>query len=137
MTNKEAFKSNSFELLSQTSPFMDRKYSLLSATTSMISHSPMADNTTASLDKITCPNYVDFVNCRKRLGQFSCFKTDSNFLDNNLKLIKIHDNRESSKCHIGKSRFQLVHTIEASADHCSKKVWYRRKLVTSADTNNV
>ena len=44
---------------------------------------------------------------------------------------------ETIACHNGRSSFQPGHTIEESAGHCSRKLWQRRKLFTSADTNNV
>ena len=38
----------------------------------------MAYNTTATLDKLTCTDYVDFVKCQDRFEQFSWSKSDSN-----------------------------------------------------------
>ena len=64
--------------------FFHKKKSLLSAT-SILSRSPMAYNTTASLDKLTCTDYVDFGKCQDRFGRFSCSKDDSNYLDVKLK----------------------------------------------------
>ena len=61
--------------------------SLLSAT-SILSRSPMAYNTTASLDKITCTDYVDFGKSSDRFGRFSWTKNDSNYLDIKLKVFK-------------------------------------------------
>ena len=51
----------------------------------------MAYNTTASLDKLTCPDYVDFGNSQDRFGRFSWSKTDSNYLDIKLKVFKRED----------------------------------------------
>ena len=45
----------------------------------------MAYNTTASLENLTCTDYVDFGKCQKRIGRFSWTKKDSNYLD--IKLI--------------------------------------------------
>ena len=64
--------------------------SLLSAT-SILSRSPMAYNTTASLDKLTCTDYVDFGKCQDRFGRFSWTKNDSNYLDIKLKVFKRED----------------------------------------------
>ena len=61
--------------------------SLFSAT-SILSRSPMAYNTTASLDKITCTDYVDFGKSSDRFGRFSWTKNDSNYLDIKLKVFK-------------------------------------------------
>ena len=38
----------------------------------------MASNNNASLDKLTCTNYVDFDKCQDRFVQFSRSKNDSN-----------------------------------------------------------
>ena len=54
--------------------FFHKNKSLLSAT-STLSRSPKAHNTTASLDKLTCSNYVDFGKCQDRFGRFFCPKT--------------------------------------------------------------
>ena len=48
----------------------------------------MAYNTTASLDKLTCTDYVDFGNCQDRLGRFSWSKKYSNYFDIKLKVFK-------------------------------------------------
>ena len=64
--------------------------SLLSAT-SIISRPPMAYNTTASLDKLTCTDYVDFGKSSDRFGRFSRTKNDSNYSDIKLKLFKRKD----------------------------------------------
>ena len=48
----------------------------------------MAYNTTASLDKLTCTNYVDFGKSLDRFGRFSWTKIDSNYLDIKLKVFK-------------------------------------------------
>ena len=69
MTKKEANKSNSFYLLNHSLSFKVRNSSLLSAA-SVLSHSPMAYNTTASLDKLTCIEYVYFGNCQNRFVRF-------------------------------------------------------------------
>ena len=61
--------------------------SLLSAT-STLSRSPMAYNTTDTLDKLACTNYVDFGKSQDRFGRFSWSKNDSNYLDIKLKLFK-------------------------------------------------
>ena len=67
--------------------------SLLSAT-SISSRSTMVYNTTASLDKLTCTDYVDFGKCQDRFGQFSWSKNDSKYLDVKLKVFKKDDNKE-------------------------------------------
>ena len=64
--------------------------SLLSAT-SILSRSPMAYNTAASLDKLTCTDYVDFGKSQDRFGRFSWSKKDHNYLDIKLKVFKRED----------------------------------------------
>ena len=54
----------------------------------------MAYNTTASLDKLTCTDYVDFGNCQERIGRFSWSNFDSKYLDVRLKVFKKDDNKE-------------------------------------------
>ena len=51
----------------------------------------MAYNTTASLDKLTCTDYVDFGKSSDRVGRFSSNKNDSNYLDIKLKVFKRDD----------------------------------------------
>ena len=66
---KEAYRSNSFQLLSHCSSFIVKSCSFLSAT-SVLSLSPMAHNTTATQDKLTFTEYVDFGKCQNRFGDF-------------------------------------------------------------------
>ena len=51
----------------------------------------MAYNTTASLEKLTCTDYVDFGKSSDRFGRFSWIKNDSNYLDIQLKVFKTED----------------------------------------------
>ena len=51
----------------------------------------MAYNTTETLDKLTCTDYVDFGKCQDRSGRFSWSKNDSNYLDVELKVFKRED----------------------------------------------
>ena len=70
--------------------FFSKINSLLPATR-ILSCSPMAYNTTASLDKLTCTDCVDFGKSSDRFGRFSWTKSDSNCLDNKLKVLKRED----------------------------------------------
>ena len=54
----------------------------------------MAYNTTASLDKLTCTDYVDFDKCQDRFGRCSWSKNDSNYFDVEHKVFKRDDNRD-------------------------------------------
>ena len=51
----------------------------------------MAINTTATLSKLSCTDYVDFGKCQERFGRFSWTKNDSNYLDIKLKVFKRED----------------------------------------------
>ena len=55
----------------------------------------MAYNTTVSLDKLTCTDYVDFGKHQDRFGQFSWSKTDSNYLDIKLNVFKREDKMQN------------------------------------------
>ena len=54
----------------------------------------MAYNTTASLDKLTCTDYVDFGECQDRFGRFYWSKNYSNYLDVKLKVFRKDDKKE-------------------------------------------
>ena len=54
----------------------------------------MVYNTAASLDKLTCSDYVDFVKCQDRFSHFSWSKNDSIYLDVKLKVFMKNDNKE-------------------------------------------
>ena len=73
--------------------FNNKTISLLS-TTSIPSRSPMGYNTTASFDKPTGTDHVDFGKSQDRFGQFSWSKKDSNNLDVKLKVFK----KMTTKC---------------------------------------
>ena len=75
------------------SSFIHTNESILSAT-SFPSRSPMAYNTTVSLDKLTCTDYVNFGKFQDRFGQFSWSQNDSDYLDVKLKVFKKDDNKE-------------------------------------------
>ena len=75
---KVAYISNDEQLQNHSLYFIHKSKLLLSATI-IPSSSPMAYNTTASLDKLTCIDYVDFGKCQDSFGQFSWSKNDSNF----------------------------------------------------------
>ena len=77
MTKKHAYISHEMQLQNHSLTFFHRNKSLLSAT-SILSRSPMAHNTTAPLDRLTCTDYVDFGKCQDRFGRFSGSKNDSN-----------------------------------------------------------
>ena len=93
MTKRIAYISNEMQLRNPSPTFFHKNKSLLSAT-SVLSRSPMAYDTTASLDKLTCTDYVDIGKCQDRFGRISWSKNDSNYLDVKLKVFKKDDNKK-------------------------------------------
>ena len=92
MTKKVAYISNEIQFQNHSLNFIHDKKSLLSAT-NILSCSPMAYNTTASLHMLTCTDYVDFGKRQDRFEQIFWSINDSNYLDINLKLFKREDQK--------------------------------------------
>ena len=90
---KHADISNEMQLQNHSSTFFHKNKSFLSATNILL-RSPVAYNTTASLDKLTCTNYVHFGKFQDRFGRFSWSKNDSNYLDVKLKVFRKDDKKE-------------------------------------------
>ena len=84
----------------------------------------MAYNTTASLDKLTCTDYVDFGKCQDRFGRFSWTKYDSNYLDIKLKVFKREDKI---------AEFWLRQNLPRGEANFNQFVWQRNQLVVAAD----
>ena len=83
----------------------------------------MAYNNTASLEKLTCTNYVDFGRTEDSFGQFSNSTKDAKYLDVKLKVFKKADKKE----------FRLVQNLtigEADFNHFMR---LRNQLVLAAD----
>ena len=59
MTRRYAYIGNEMQLKNHSLTFFHKNKSLLAATGILLC-SPMAYNTTASLEKLTCTDYVDF-----------------------------------------------------------------------------
>ena len=97
--------------------------SLLSATT-ILSRSPMAYNTTETLDKLTCTDYVDFGKCRDRFGRISWSKNDSNYLDIKLKVFKREDKN---------AEFRLRQNFSMGEADFNQFIRQRNQLVVAAD----
>ena len=53
----------------------------------------MTYNTTATLNKLSCPNYVDFGKCQDRFGQIFWSKNTFDYLDVKLKVLKRDENK--------------------------------------------
>ena len=84
----------------------------------------MADNTTETLDKLACTNYVDFGKSQDRFGRFSWSKIDSNYLDIKLKVFKREDK-------IAEFRLRQYHST-GEADF-NQFIRQRNQLVVAAD----
>ena len=93
MNRTVAYIRNGLQLQNYFLTFIHRNKSLLPAT-SIPSRSPMAYNTTTSLDKLTCTNYVDFGKCQDRFRRFSWSKMDSSYLDVKLHVFKKNENKQ-------------------------------------------
>ena len=99
MTRNDAYISNKMQLQTHSLTFFHKNKSFLSAT-SILSRSPMVYNTTASLEKLTCSDYMDFGKCQDRFGQFSWSKNDSKYLDVKFKVFKKDAKREFRLIHL-------------------------------------
>ena len=69
------------------------KINSLLLASSILSRSPMAYNTTKTLDKLACTDYVDFGKSQDRFGRYSWTKNDSNYFDIQLKLFNKEDRK--------------------------------------------
>ena len=112
------------QLQNQYSTFIHINKSLLSAT-SILSCSSMAYNTTASLDKLTCTDYVDFGKGQDTLGRFSWSKNDSNYLDVKLKVFKKEDYK----------KFQLVQNLTMGEADINQFMRLRNQLVNARENS--
>ena len=82
----------------------------------------MAYNTTASLDKLTCTDYVAFGKCQDRFGWFPWSKNDSNYLDVKLKVFRKDDKKE----------FRLVQNLTMGEADFNQFMRLRNQLVNAA-----
>ena len=83
----------------------------------------MAYNTTASLDNLTCTDYVDFGKCQDRFGRLSWSKNDSNYLDVKLKKFRKDDKKE----------FRLVQNLTMGEAVFNQFMRLRNQLVNAAE----
>ena len=82
----------------------------------------MAYNTAASLDKLTCTDYVDFGKCQDRLGRFSWSKNDCN-LDVKLKVLGKDYKKE----------FRLVRNLTMGEADFNQFMRLRNQLVNATE----
>ena len=83
----------------------------------------MAYNTTTSLDKLTCTDYVDFGKYQNRIGRFSRSKNDSNYLDVKLKVFRKDDKKE----------FRLVQNLTMGEADFNQFMRMRNQMVNAAE----
>ena len=98
----------------------------------------MAYNTTASLEKLTCTNYVDFGKCQDRFGKLSWSKNDSNYLDKKLKVFRKDHKKEFrlvQKLTIGEADFnqfmRLRNQVVSAAENFAKEEMLTPVLMTT------
>ena len=84
----------------------------------------MAYNTTASVDKLACTNYVDFGKNLDRFKRSSWTKNDSNFLDNKLEVFKREDKD---------AEFWLRQNLSMGETDFNQFIRQRNQLVVAAD----
>ena len=84
----------------------------------------MAYNTTETLDKLACTDYVDFGKCQDRFGRFSWSKNDSNYLDIKLKVFKREDKN---------AEFRLSQIFSMGEADFNQFIRQRNQLVVAAD----
>ena len=140
---KDVYISNKMQLQKYSSTFVHLNKSLLSAT-SLFSRSPMAYNTTASLDKLTCTDYVDFGKCQDRFGHFSWSKIDSKYLDVKLKVFKKDDNKDlrlTQKLPVGDAHFKqfmrLRNQLVKAAGNFAREESFTPVLIPTISRNMV
>ena len=122
MTKKDAFISNELKLQNHPLTFIHKNKSFLSASSDPF-FSPMAHNTTATLDKPTCLNYVDFGKRQDRFGQFFRSKKQSKYLDVKLNVFKKDDNKD----------LQLVQVLTMGEADLKQFMRLRSQLVLVAE----
>ena len=84
----------------------------------------MAYNTTETLDKLACTDYVDFGKCQDRFGRFYWSKNDSNYLDINLKVFKREDKN---------AEFRLRQNFSMGEADFNQFIRQRNQLAVAAD----
>ena len=83
----------------------------------------MAYNTTASLDKLTLTDYLDFGKCQDIFGRFSWSKNDSNYLHVKLKVFRKDEKKE----------FRLVQNLTMGEAYFNEFMRLRSQLVNAAE----
>ena len=84
----------------------------------------MAYNSTATLDKQTCNDYVDFGKCQERFERFFSSQDDSNYLDIKLKVFKREDKN---------AEFRLRQNLSMGEADFNQFIRQRNQLILAAD----
>ena len=84
----------------------------------------MAYNTTETLDKLACTDYVDIGKCQDRFRRISWSKNDSNYLEIKLKVFK----RENKN-----AEFRLRQNFSMGEADFNQLIRQRNQLVVAAD----
>ena len=84
----------------------------------------MAHNTTETLYKLTCTDYVDFGKSQDRFGRFSWSKNDSNYLNFKLNVFKREDEN---------AEFRLRQNVRMGKADFNQLFRQRNQLVVAAD----
>ena len=122
MSKNDAYISNEMQLQNLSLTFFHKNKSFPS-TTSTLFRSPMAYTTTASLDKLTCTDYLDFGKFQDKFGRFSWSKNDSNYLDLKFKVCKKDDKKE----------FPLVQNLTIGEADFNQFMRLKNQLVNAAE----
>ena len=81
----------------------------------------MAYNTTATLDKLACTNYVDFGKCQDRFGRITWSKNSFDYLDVKLIVFKKDENKE----------FRLAQNLTMGETDINQFIRLRSQLVVA------
>ena len=119
---KHAYINNEIQLQIHSLSLIHNNKSFFSAT-SILSRSPMAYNTTNSLEKLTCSDYVEFGKSQDRFVRFFRSKNDSNYFDVKLKVFKKGDNK----------KFGLVQNLTMGKADFNQFMRLRNQLVNAAE----
>ena len=84
----------------------------------------MTYNTTDTLDKFACTDYVDFGKCQDKFGRISWSKNDSNYLGIELKVFKREDKN---------AEFRLRQNFSMGEADFNQFIRQRNQLVVAAD----
>ena len=122
VTEKDAYVGQKKQLQNHSLNFIHKNEAILSAT-SILSSSSMAYNTTASLDNLTCTDYVDFGKYQDRFGLSPWSKNDSKHLSVKLKVFKEYDNKD----------FRLVQNPKKGEASFNQFMRLRNQLVIAAE----